>query len=141
MEEIWKEIKKLDGKYEVSNFGNIRNTKTKSIRKPSKAGKGYLRINVIVNGKRKYYYIHRLVAEAFIPNPKNLPLVNHKDENKNNNFVDNLEWCDNDYNINYKNHNLKSNISRVLYYLKRDYSEQKELIREVQDIKEKIEGL
>ena len=53
------------------------------------------------NKSCKSYYIHRLVAEAFIPNPKNLPFINHKDENKQNNCVDNLEWCTQKYNINY----------------------------------------
>lgn len=56
------------------------------------------------NGKRRNYRIHRLVAETFIPNPDNLPMVNHKDENKLNNEASNLEWCDNTYNTHYSKH-------------------------------------
>lgn len=54
-----------------------------------------------VDWKYKHYSVHRLVAETFIPNPNNLPMINHKDENKKNNCVENLEWCDNKYNLNY----------------------------------------
>ena len=80
---------------------------------------GYLRITLNKNGKYKTFAVHRLVAEAFIPNPNNLPEVNHKDENKQNNFVyinedgtvdlekSNIEWCDRKYNNNYGTHNIK----------------------------------
>lgn len=68
----------------------------------------YKAVNLNKNGKAKVNArIHRIVAEAFIPNPNNLPYVNHIDENPKNNHVDNLEWCDCKYNNNYKNHNLK----------------------------------
>ena len=62
---------------------------------------GYAYVNLHLNGKMKTIKTHRLVAEAFIPNPENKPMVNHKDEVKNNNAVENLEWCDAKYNINY----------------------------------------
>lgn len=64
---------------------------------------GYYSVSLMKNGKRRNYRVHRLVAEAFIPNPDNLPMVNHKDEDKLNNIVSNLEWCDNTYNSQYPN--------------------------------------
>lgn len=69
--------------------------------KPNLRNNGYHYVVLYKNTKRAFKTIHRLVAETFIPNPYNLPQVNHKDENKTNNCVDNLEWCDNKYNINY----------------------------------------
>ena len=104
MEEIWKDIKEYEGKYQISNFGNVRSTydqnqfkKTSRI-KNLKAGErnGYLVINLQNKAKlkgKKSYQIHRLVAEAFIPNPENKPIINHIDENRKNNVVTNLEWC------------------------------------------------
>ena len=126
--EIWKDIENYDGIYQISNFGRVKSLsrQTKSgkykeiIKKPSLAGRGYYRLALCKNGKPKYYYIHRLVAKAFIPNPNNLPLVNHKDENKLNNNVNNLEWCDSEYNMNYGFCNIKKNISRAIYYCKQN---------------------
>lgn len=106
MGEIFKDIKDLEGKYQVSNFGNVlslnygRTGKPKLL-KPLTEGGGYLFVNLCKNGKKKMFKIHRLVAETFLENPDNLPQVNHKDEDKTNNRVDNLEWCDNKYNCNY----------------------------------------
>ena len=68
---------------------------------PKQDKNGYLKVNLCYNGKDKIIRVHRLVTEAFIPNPDNLPEVNHKDEDKTNNRVENLEWCDRSYNINY----------------------------------------
>lgn len=105
MEEIWKDIKGYEGKYQVSNYGsvktlNYRRTGTARLLIP-KNDKGYLAVGLYKNGKRKMFLIHRLVAEAFIPNPENLPQVNHIDEDKTNNYVENLEWCTQSYNNNY----------------------------------------
>ena len=114
-EEIWKDIPGLEGKYQASNFGNIKSVNhtvvtSKGIthhRKehqlhPSLARDGYLRLNIVLkDGRVKKYFIHRLVAMAFLPNPNNYPMVNHKDENKTNNHITNLEWCEAKYNINY----------------------------------------
>lgn len=78
--------------YYVSNDGEIKNNLTGRILKLNSAHNGYKKTNVSINGKLKTVFIHRLVAELFIPNPNNLPQVNHKDGNKTNNRADNLEW-------------------------------------------------
>lgn len=105
MEEIWKDIKDYEGYYQVSNLGNVRSLKFNKITplKPYKnvARHGYLEVYLRLPGSKKTFKVHRLVAQAFIENPDNLPQINHKDENKENNCVDNLEWCTNKYNINY----------------------------------------
>lgn len=86
--------------YEVTCSGEVINTKTGRVLKQIKQH-GYLRVGLCRNGKQKLFSVHRLVAEAFIPNPNNLPCVNHKDENPLNNNVENLEWCTCEYNNNY----------------------------------------
>nr|UVX78837.1 MAG: zinc-binding loop region of homing endonuclease [Bacteriophage sp.] len=100
MEEIWKDISGYEGKYQVSNFGRIKNSKG-LILKTIKDKDSYLTINLYKNRKIKTFKIHRLVAEAFISNPNNYPCVNHKDENKENNCIENIEWCNHKYNSNY----------------------------------------
>lgn len=104
MEEIWKDIAGYEGLYQVSNLGRVKNIKSGIILKPAKNSAGYLHVHLTGN---KHYYLHRLVALAFIPNPHNYPEVNHKDENKENNCVDNLEWADRKYNCNYGTRNEK----------------------------------
>lgn len=91
-QEIWKEIKEFN-KYEISNFGIIRNKETKNFKKQSLKENGYVRLYFYKNGITYMRYVHRLVAEAFIPNLENKPTVNHIDGNKTNNRVDNLEWA------------------------------------------------
>ena len=98
--EVFKPIEGYEDLYEVSNEGRVRNKTTGRILKPFSA-KGYLKVNLCKDGISKFKSIHRLVANAFIPNPLNLPEVNHIDENKLNNNVDNLEWCSRQYNIDY----------------------------------------
>lgn len=88
----WKLIEGFDGIYSVSNYGEVRNNRTGKLMKPRKNEKGYLRIGLTTNGKQKCMRVHRLVAQAFIPNPENKPEVNHIDFNKENNCVNNLEW-------------------------------------------------
>ena len=100
MEEIWKDVKGYEGLYKISNFGRVWSIRRKLFLKP--VDKPYLRVRLYsIDGTNKMFSVHRLVAEAFIPNPDNLPCINHKDENKMNNCIDNLEWCTAKYNSNY----------------------------------------
>lgn len=100
--EIWKDCKGYEGLYQVSNLGRIWSIKRQKYLKGCGDKDGYLRVSLTAkNGKVKTEKIHRLVAIAFISNPLGLPVVNHKDENKQNNTVDNLEWCSVGYNTIY----------------------------------------
>ena len=113
MEEIWKPIVGYEGYYEVSNLGRVRsmdkyvNTKGDSKRiRNGRVLKGilchnYVWVTLSKDNLKSKKRVHRLVAEAFIPNPDNLPCVNHKDENRSNNSIENLEWCTTEYNNNY----------------------------------------
>lgn len=112
MEEVWKDINGYDGVYQVSNLGRIR-TKDRMLKREYHNGyvrkgqlikmhedkDGYLRVNLYKNGKPKTGLIHRLVAQTFIPNPNNLPQVNHKNLNKQDNRIENLEWISLEDNI------------------------------------------
>lgn len=104
--EVWRSVKNYEGFYEVSNYGNIRSvdryivgkrnktyTLKGRIKKKSIGGNGYHIVTLSKNGLDKQMLVHRLVASAFIENKNNLPVINHKDEDKLNNHVDNLEWC------------------------------------------------
>ena len=119
-EEIWKAVDGYEDYYEVSSFGRVRSVDRivtysngdkhfykRKIMKSFSDKDGYLLCNLSKNSKHNAPKIHRLVAQAFISNPYNLPQVNHKDEDKSNNCVDNLEWCDGKYNINYGTRNEK----------------------------------
>ena len=105
--EEWKSIPGYEGLYEVSNWGRIKSHLYCKSQKTSERilspgnRRGYYYVELCKGGKVKKRSIHRLVAEAFIPNPSNLPEVNHKDENKENNYFWNLEWCDRSYNNSY----------------------------------------
>jgi len=103
MEEIFKTCVE-DARYEVSNFGIVRNKKSKKIIKPFDNGHGYLSVAFWVNNNtiRKRFYVHRLVAVAFIKNPFNKLEVNHKDGNKQNNNINNLEWVTRSENLKHK---------------------------------------
>lgn len=103
---VWKDIQSYEDYYEISSTGIVRSKdrtitdslgRTRSwkgqILNPDIAANGYCRVTLSVNRKRKQVYLHRLLAEHFLPNPDNLPQVNHKDGNKLNNDLDNLEWC------------------------------------------------
>lgn len=101
MLEQWKPVTGYEEKYEISNLGNVR-TAAGRLLKPTNIG-GYLSISLTKNKKARLFRVHRLVATAFIPNPSELPVVNHKDENRLNNSADNLEWCTQSYNYTYGN--------------------------------------
>jgi hypothetical protein len=92
MEEIWKPIQDFED-YQISNLGNVRNIKTNKRLKPYINNGGYLDISLCKNKKNTKFKIHRLIAIAFIPNPENKPTVHHKDKNKLNNSIENLEWA------------------------------------------------
>lgn len=102
--EIWKDIPEYEGYYQISNLGRLKTLKREGfilndrIRKSVKDQKGYLKLGLNKNNKKKMFRISRLVAEAFIPNPNNYPQINHKDGNKQNNHYKNLEWCNNSQN-------------------------------------------
>ena len=116
MKEIYKAFEK---NYAVSNYGNIKNTRTGRILKLRKNPNGYLKTNISVNGKIQTVFVHRLVALMFLPNTNKLALVNHKDENKQNNCINNLEWCTNKYNSNYgtaKERTAKQRRKKVYQY-------------------------
>ena len=97
---VWKDIEGYEGLYKISDKGRVKSLKQgkEKILKPLCDRLGYLFINLYKNGDMKKCLIHRLVAQAFIPNTNSLPQVNHKDEDKTNNKVENLEWCSAKYN-------------------------------------------
>ena len=120
MTEIWKDIPGFEDSYQVSNYGNLRGkdryrkvcggsyrlVKGKQIA-PVKCTNGYYEAQLSRNQKKTILMLHRAVAMAFIPNPDNLPEINHKDEDITNNRVDNLEWCTSKYNANYGTRNAR----------------------------------
>ena len=113
MKELWKDIKGYEGLYKISSYGRVKSLGNDKNRKEkilsSKSNReGYVRVYLFKDGKGKMYRVHRLVAEAFIPHPNNYPIINHKDEDKSNNIVSNLEWCTQEYNINYGTRNKKA---------------------------------
>ena len=105
MQEIFKDIKGYEGLYQISNIGTIKSAR--GFLTPTDNGNGYLIVGLSKGGKRKNFYIHRLVAEAFIDNPNNKTVVNHKDYNKKNNNANNLEWLTQKENIAYSVVNMK----------------------------------
>lgn len=142
LKEIWKPIKGYEGLYEVSNLGRVKALERKKncnrgyeiikehFLKPNNYGtSGYYRVPLTNKEHiRKYYLVHRLVAENFIENPKNLPQINHKDGNKENNTADNLEWCTVSFNI---KHAYETGL-RIT---------NKKLAYEVQELKDRVEKL
>lgn len=113
MSEVWKDIDDYEGLYQVSNMGRVRSLDRivknhysfKQVKgrilKQTSTKLNYKRVTFSINQKQKSFLVHRLIAKAFIPNPHNCPIINHKDENPANNNISNLEWCTHTYNMNY----------------------------------------
>lgn len=112
MKEMWRPIKGYEGKYEISSLGRVRSItgwkyvgndiyQPEGIMMKQGVNRGYYKVDLCKHGKHYTYKVHRLVAEAFIPNPHHHKQVNHKDENRLNNHVTNLEWCTQEYNLEY----------------------------------------
>lgn len=115
--EIWKDIPGYEGLYQVNQWGDIFSFYTNKKIKYSLSKDGYKQYNLSKNKKKQIMTAHRAVALAFIPNPNNYPVVNHKDENPLNCYVDNLEWCTYQYNAIYNNAHMKrgKNLSKKVY--------------------------
>lgn len=114
--EIWKDVPGFEGAFQVSSFGRVRSLpridalghhRKGILRKQGNVHDGYLQVVLEHNGKKSVYWVHRLVAAAFIPNKNGYPAVNHKDENPSNNRSDNLEWCTARYNNTYNGRNKR----------------------------------
>ncbi len=140
MTEIWKDIKGFENSYQISNTGKVKSLERKvpskvkntfqtireKIRKTNTTTAGYEYVVLSKDNTHKTLLIHRLVAEHFLDNPNNLQCVNHKDENKTNNNIENLEWCSYKYNNTYKSINLrksKNNIIRKIIQYDLDMNE------------------
>lgn len=114
MKEIWKDINGYEGLYQISNLGKVKSIISNKILKGNENAE-YIYVTLCKNGKQKIKKIHRLVAEAFIDNPNNYLYINHKDENKKNNIVNNLEWCTKAYNNNYGTRNERMSKNKSKY--------------------------
>lgn len=99
--EIWKDVNGYEGIYQISTKGRVRNIKYDRLLRQAKHRTGYVSVMLYRNGNPKRINIHRLVAENFIEKPDGCDIVNHKDENKSNNNIENLEWCSGEYNMKY----------------------------------------
>lgn len=151
MQEIWKDIKGYEGFYQVSNFGRIKcmehkcpgryglRTVREHIKVQVKGAKGYYYVSLYKMDKGRTFTVHRLVAQAFIPNPDNLPCVNHIDENKFNNNVENLEWCTSLYNNTYNDVHLKRKryTHRYQYELDKVLENVRDVLSQIDMFKEK----
>ncbi len=120
MEELWQDIPGFEGCYQVSNLGRVKSfRKWKTAHSPDEyilknylSDNGYYQVTLYNGNVRKKFLVHRLVASAFIPNPDNLPHINHKDEDPSNNAASNLEWCTPLYNNRYGTAKFRTMMSR-----------------------------
>jgi len=148
--EYWKDIEGYEGNYQVSSTGKIRSVQRIVKRgnnfKPVcerllryRVNKGYAYVVLSLRGKTRTVWIHKVVASTFIPNPNNFPCVNHKDENKLNNCVENLEWCTWSYNNSYNDLRIRASISKRKPIIQ--YTKDNEFIREWSYAKEASDSL
>ena len=121
MQEIWRDIEGYEGLYQVSNKRRVKSLNynksgKEGILKPRKSKDGYLQLQLHKEGECKDYRVHRLVGQTFLENLEGLPEINHKDEDKTNNCVENLEWCSSEYNKNYgtRNKRVSKSLSKPL---------------------------
>lgn len=136
MEYEIKDIEGYEGLYQIDNQGNVFSLKYGKRRKLSVGvqSQGYLSVMLCKDGKPNRFRIHRLVAQAFLPNPNNLPQVNHKDEDKTNNKANNLEWCTAQYNLDYSDVWRKSAKAKSKHILQ--YTKDGQFIKEYPSIEE-----
>ena len=112
------DIKNYEGLYAITSCGKVWSYRSQKFLSPWQNNDGYLLVDLSKDGQKKHCLLHRLVAEAYIPNPDNKPEVNHKDEIKEHCWLNNLEWCDSVYNNNYGNH--KKAVSKTVYCVELD---------------------
>lgn len=127
IEEVWEDVEGFEGLYKISNLGRVYSLKKDAVMKYKHNNRKYAQITLTKDGKQHYFLVHRLVAMHFIDNPDNLPQVNHKDENKENNAASNLEWCTNKYNALYG-----TRIERT--------KNNKDYLKSREDMKRKVKG-
>ena len=111
--EVWKDIEGYEGLYQVSSWGRVKNFTTGEVLKGINT-RGYLQVSLYTKGNKSNYRIHILVAQAFIPNPQNKPQVNHIDEDKENNNIENLEWVTAKENLNHGTRNLRASKTKSI---------------------------
>ena len=121
LNEIWKDIKGFEGLYQISNYGRLKSFKVSKhgiVMSVTNKNGWYLTVRLSCKERIHTARIHRLVAEAFIPNPNNFPIVNHKDGNKQNNYDWNLEWCTGSYNVKHSMEMHPEQCSEMIHYNK-----------------------
>lgn len=141
MTEEWRDIAGYEGLYQVSNLGRVKSlenefSKKQKIRKLTRRKNGYLKLQLHKNGVKKTIEVHRLVAEAFIPNPDNKPQVNHKNCNREDNRVENLEWCTIKENVTY----ILTVVNRTNTYIKNHYKNNEKIINLVNELEKEIKN-
>lgn len=121
---VWIPIKNYEGLYEISNAGEVKSLRSGNLLKQSKTTTGYKKVELYKGGRKRSMKVHRLVGIAFLPNEGNKPIINHIDGNPINNNVNNLEWCDQKYNMQhaYDTGLIPSNIHAFKNELIREYS-------------------
>lgn len=143
-QEVWKDIKGYEGLYQISNLGRVKSfprAGTKGgILKQFTNGHGYTTVSLFKDKLLKTYLVHRLVGNHFLENPDNLPQINHKDENRKNSCVTNLEWCTCKYNNNYGSKNTKLSKKVAQYDLNGNFIRIYDSINEVKTVLGKSVG-